>query len=392
MSIIKKQSELHKNMVTWRHHIHKHPELSFKEELTSDYIASVLEANDIEMHRGLAVTGIVATIHGKKEGRVIGLRADMDALPIQEKNDFSHKSVHDGKMHACGHDGHSTMLLGAAVHLKENNNFSGTVHFIFQPAEEGGGGGRVMVEEGIFQKFPCEAVYGMHNWPGMAEGQFAVHDTAVMAANETLKISIKGKGGHAAMPDQCVDPVVIGAQIITALQSVVSRNVAPLDSAVVSITMVDAGFVSNVIPNDMNLTGSLRYFSTEVGIEVKAKIKKIVEGVSHSMGATATFSSTPNYPATVNTPKHAELCANAAAEVVGSQNVLRNEKPSMGSEDFSFLLNASEGAYIWIGNGLVPEDGPEGGCMLHNTEYDFNDEILPLGSSYWVQLVQGILK
>ena len=392
MSIIKKQSELHEDMVTWRHHIHKHPELSFKEDLTSDYIAAVLEANDIEMHRGLAVTGIVATIHGRKEGRVIGLRADMDALPIQEKNDFSHKSVHDGKMHACGHDGHSTMLLGAAVHLKENNNFSGTVHFIFQPAEEGGGGGRVMVEEGIFEKFPCEAVYGMHNWPGMAEGQFAVHDTAVMAANETLKISIKGKGGHAAMPDQCVDPVVIGAQIITALQSVVSRNVAPLDSAVVSITMLDAGFVSNVIPNDMNLTGSLRYFSTDVGNEVKAKIKKIVEGISHSMGATATFSSTPNYPATVNTPKHAELCANAAAEVVGSGNVLRNEKPSMGSEDFSFLLNASEGAYIWIGNGLVPEDGPEGGCMLHNTEYDFNDEILPLGSSYWVQLVQGILK
>jgi len=392
MAIIKNQSELHKNMVTWRHHIHKHPELSFKEELTSDYIASVLEANDIEMHRGLAVTGIVATIHGKKEGRVIGLRADMDALPIQEKNDFSHKSVHDGKMHACGHDGHSTMLLGAAVHLKENNNFSGTVHFIFQPAEEGGGGGRVMVEEGIFEKFPCEAVYGMHNWPGMAEGQFAVHDAAVMAANETLKISIKGKGGHAAMPDQCVDPVVIGAQIITALQSVVSRNVAPLDSAVVSITMVDAGFVSNVIPNDMNLTGSLRYFSTDVGNEVKAKIKKIVEGISHSMGATATFSSTPNYPATVNTPKHAELCATAAAEIVGSNNVLRNEQPSMGSEDFSFLLNASEGAYIWIGNGLVPENGPEGGCMLHNTEYDFNDEILPLGSSYWVQLVQGILK
>ncbi|MBT3952577.1 MAG: amidohydrolase [Rhodobacterales bacterium] len=392
MSIIKKQSELHEDMVTWRHHIHKHPELSFKEDLTSDYIAAVLEANDIEMHRGLAVTGIVATIHGKKEGRVIGLRADMDALPIQEKNDFSHKSVHDGKMHACGHDGHATMLLGAAVHLKENNNFSGTVHFIFQPAEEGGGGGRVMVEEGIFKKFPCEAVYGMHNWPGMAEGQFAVHDTAVMAANETLKISIKGKGGHAAMPDQCVDPVVIGAQIITALQSVVSRNVAPLDSAVVSITMLDAGFVSNVIPNDMNLTGSLRYFSTNVGNEVKAKIKKIVEAISHSMGATATFSSTPNYPATVNTPKHAELCANAAAEVVGSSNVLRNEKPSMGSEDFSFLLNASEGAYIWIGNGLVPEDGPEGGCMLHNTEYDFNDEILPLGSSYWVQLVQGILK
>jgi len=392
MSLIKTKSELHEQMVTWRHYIHKHPELSFKEEMTSDFIASVLESNNIEMHRGLAVTGIVATVHGTKKGKAIGLRADMDALPIQERNEFSHKSIHDGKMHACGHDGHSTMLLGAAVYLKENNDFSGTVHFIFQPAEEGGGGGRVMVEEGIFEKFPCEAVYGMHNWPGMAEGQFAVHDTAVMAANETLKITIKGKGGHAAMPDQCVDPIVIGAQIITAIQSVVSRNVAPLDSAVVSVTMVDAGFVSNVIPNEMNLTGSLRYFKSKVGDDVKKKIKTIAEGISQSMGATASFSSVPNYPATVNTPKHAKLCASAAEVVVGSTNVLRNEKPSMGSEDFSFLLNASEGAYIWIGNGLVPEDGPEGGCMLHNTQYDFNDEILPLGSSYWVELVKGILK
>ncbi|MDC0599000.1 M20 family metallopeptidase [Candidatus Pseudothioglobus singularis] len=392
MSLIKTKSELHEQMVTWRHYIHKHPELSFKEEMTSDFIASVLESNNIEMHRGLAVTGIVATVHGTKNGKAIGLRADMDALPIQERNEFSHKSIHDGKMHACGHDGHSTMLLGAAVYLKQNNDFSGTVHFIFQPAEEGGGGGRVMVEEGIFKKFPCEAVYGMHNWPGMAEGQFAVHDTAVMAANETLKITIKGKGGHAAMPDQCVDPIVIGAQIITAIQSVVSRNVAPLDSAVVSVTMVDAGFVSNVIPNEMNLTGSLRYFKSEVGDDVKKKIKTIAEGISLSMGATASFTSVPNYPATVNTPKHAKLCASAAEVVVGSTNVLRNEKPSMGSEDFSFLLNASEGAYIWIGNGLVPEDGPEGGCMLHNTQYDFNDEILPLGSSYWVELVKGILK
>ncbi|MDC1016241.1 M20 family metallopeptidase [Candidatus Thioglobus sp.] len=392
MSHITKNSQLHDQMVTWRHHIHKHPELSFKEEMTSDYIASVLESHNIEMHRGLAVTGIVATIHGTKKGKAIGLRADMDALPIQEKNDFNHKSVHDGKMHACGHDGHSTMLLGAAVYLKEHNNFAGTVHCIFQPAEEGGGGGRVMVEEGIFEKFPCDAVYGMHNWPGLAEGQFAVHDTAVMAANETLKITIKGKGGHAAMPDQCIDPIMIGSQVVTALQSVVSRTVAPLDAAVISITMVDAGFVSNVIPNEMNLTGSLRYFKTEVGDEVKNKIESIAKGISESMGATATFSSTPNYPATVNTPKHAQLCAQAAEKVVGKKNVLRNEKPSMGSEDFSFLLNASEGAYIWIGNGLVPEDSPEGGCMLHNTQYDFNDEILPVGSSYWVELVRYLLK
>jgi len=392
MSTIANKSDLHEQMVTWRHHLHQHPELSFKEKMTSDYIASVLQSHDIEIHRGLAVTGIIATVHGQRDGNVIGLRADMDALPIQELNDFSYKSVHEGKMHACGHDGHSTMLLGAAIYLKENNDFSGTVHFIFQPAEEGGGGGQVMVEEGIFDKFPCQAVYGMHNFPGIAEGQFAVHNTAVMAAVETLKIIIKGKGGHAAMPNQCIDPVVVGAQIISALQSVVARNVAPLNSAVVSITMVNAGTVSNVVPDDMQLTGSLRYFSKQVGDEVKEKIKNIVEGVSQSMGASATFESVPNYPATINTPKHAELCANAAAMVVGENNVLRNEQPTMGSEDFAFLLNASEGAYIWIGYGLVPEDSPIGGCMLHNTQYDFNDEILPIGASYWVQLVQNILQ
>jgi len=392
MSIISKKSDLHEQMVTWRHHLHQHPELSFKENVTSDYIASVLQSHDIEIHRGLAVTGIIATVHGQRDGNVIGLRADMDALPIQELNDFSYKSVHDGKMHACGHDGHSTMLLGAAIYLKENNDFSGTVHFIFQPAEEGGGGGRVMVEEGIFDKFPCQAVYGMHNFPGIAEGKFAVHDTAVMAANETLNINVKGKGGHAAMPDKCIDPVVVGAQIISALQSVVARNVAPLNSAVVSITMINAGTVSNVVPDDMQLTGSLRYFSKEVGDEVKEKIKNIVEGISQSMGASATFESVPNYPATINMPKHSELCANAAAMVVGENNVLRNEQPTMGSEDFAFLLNASEGAYIWIGNGLVPEDSPKGGCMLHNTQYDFNDEILSIGASYWVQLVQNILQ
>ena len=392
MSTIANKSDLHEQMVTWRHHLHQHPELSFKEKMTSDFIASVLQSHDIEIHRGLAVTGIIATVHGQRDGNVIGLRADMDALPIQELNDFSYKSVHDGKMHACGHDGHSTMLLGAAIYLKENNDFSGTVHFIFQPAEEGGGGGRVMVEEGIFDKFPCQAVYGMHNFPGIAEGQFAVHETAVMAANETLNINITGKGGHAAMPDKCIDPVVVGAQIISALQSVVARNVAPLNSAVVSITMVNAGTVSNVVPDDMQLTGSLRYFSKQVGDEVKEKIKNIVEGVSQSMGASATFESVPNYPATINTPKHAEVCANAAAMVVGENNVLRNEQPTMGSEDFAFLLNASEGAYIWIGNGLVPEDSPKGGCLLHNTKYDFNDEILPIGASYWIQLVQNILQ
>ena len=384
--------ELQQQMVSWRHYLHQHPELSFNEQVTSDYIASVLLEHNIEIHRGLAVTGIVATVHGKKPGKSIGLRADMDALPIQELNEFDHKSVHEGKMHACGHDGHSTMLLGAAVHLKKNNNFSGTVHFIFQPAEEGGAGGRVMVEEGIFDQFPCEAVYGMHNWPGMAEGQFAIHDSAVMAANETIEIVVKGKGGHAAMPDQCVDPIVAGAQIITALQSVISRNVAPSDSAVISLTVVNAGFATNVIPDEMHLKGTLRYFHPEVGAEVMRRITTVVEGIAESMGASATLESRPNYPATINTPKHAEKCAVAAGMVAGDDNVHRNMPPSMGSEDFSFLLNASEGAYIWIGNGEVPEDQPQGGCMLHNTHYDFNDEILSTGVSYWIQLVKNILQ
>jgi len=281
---IGQQSDLHQKMIEWRHWLHQHPELSFKEVLTSDYIASVLAENDIEMHRGLATTGIVATIQGKKAGGSIGLRADMDALPILERNEFAHKSLHHGKMHACGHDGHSTMLLGAAVYLKQNNNFNGTVHCIFQPAEEGGRGGKEMVDQGLFDKFPCDSVYGMHNWPGLEAGKFAVHDKAVMAAH-------------------------------------------------------------------------------------------FEDG----------------YPATINTPEFAKKCAESAAKIVGNGNVLRDLPPSMGAEDFSYILNANQGAYIWIGNGEVPEGQPEGGCMLHNTQYDFNDDVSASGASYWVQLVNDIL-
>ncbi len=376
-------SDLHHQMISWRHWLHQHPELSFEEFLSSDYIASVLESHEIEMHRGLAKTGIVATIKGTKPGKTIGLRADMDALPIQELNQFKHKSCHAGKMHACGHDGHSTMLLGAAVHLQQHNDFSGTVHFIFQPAEEGGAGGQVMVEEGLFKLFPCEAVYGMHNWPGLGEGTFAIHDTAVMAAVDTIEISINGKGGHAAMPDQTIDPVLTGAHLINALQSVVSRNVSPLQSVVLSITIVEAGDASNIIPDSMKLTGTLRYFDKEIGTMVKQRIQKIIESNCEAMGATGQVEIIEGYPATINTPKHAEQCAAAAKQLVGDDAVKRNLPPSMGAEDFSFLLKACPGAYIWIGNG----EGV-GGCMLHNTHYDFNDQILALGASYWVQLVQ----
>ncbi len=385
------KSEFHSQMIAWRHWLHQHPELSFEELLTSDYIASVLEKHNIKMHRGLATTGIVASIQGSRKGGSIGLRADMDALPILEMNEFAHKSLHDGKMHACGHDGHSTMLLGAAVYLKQHNDFAGTVHFIFQPAEEGGHGGEKMVQEGLFDMFPCDSVYGMHNWPGLAVGKFAVHDKAVMAAEETINITVSGKGGHAAMPDQVIDPVLSGAHVITALQSIVSRNVAPTQSAVISISMVKAGSIANVIPNTIQLTGTLRYFEPEVGVMVKQRMHSVVENICSAMGTTGSLYFSEGYPATINTPKYAQLCADSAAKVVGSENVLRDMSPSMGAEDFSFILNANQGAYIWIGNGEVPAGQPEGGCMLHNTQYDFNDEISAAGASYWIQLVKDIL-
>ena len=378
-------------MIEWRHYLHKHPELSFEEFISSDFIASVLEEHGIEIHRGLATTGIVATVHGKTTGESIALRADMDALPIQEMNLFAHKSTHEGKMHACGHDGHSTMLLGAAIYLKEHNNFAGTVHFIFQPAEEGGAGAQVMVKQGLFEKLPCKAVYGMHNWPGLAVGKFAVHNTDVMAAVETINITITGKGGHAAMPEQIIDPILTGAQVISALQSIVSRTLAPTESAVISITVANAGFTHNVIPNEMQLTGTLRYFNPDVGRRIKQRMQAIVDNTCSAMGATGKLWFEEGYPATINTPKHAKQCAKSASKVAGNENVLLDMPPSMGAEDFSFLLNACEGAYIWIGNGEVPENQSGSACMLHNTEYDFNDEILPLGASYWIQLVQDTL-
>ncbi len=383
-------SDLHHQMISWRHWLHQHPELSFEEVLSSDYIASVLESHEIEMHRGMAKTGIVATVQGKKPGDAIGLRADMDALPIQELNQFSHKSRHDGKMHACGHDGHSAMLLGAAVYLKQHNDFAGTVHFIFQPAEEGGAGGQAMVEEGLFEHFNCKAVYGMHNWPGLEAGSFAVHDTAVMAAVDTVHIAIHGKGGHAAMPDQVIDPVLTGAQLISTLQSVVSRNVSPLQSVVLSITVVGAGDASNIVPDTMRLTGTLRYFDPEIGEMVKQRIQSIVENTCTAMGASSELEIEPGYPATINTPQHARKCAIAATELVGEDKVQTSLPPSMGAEDFSFILQARPGAYIWIGNGQAACESV-GGCMLHNTHYDFNDDILALGASYWVQLVRSLL-
>lgn len=384
MQVIQNNASLHGDMKEWRGWLHQYPELGLEEKKTSDYIAKQLESFGLTIHRGLAETGIVATLHGKREGKgSIGLRADIDALPIQERNTFDHRSKHDGNMHACGHDGHTTMLLGAAKYLSENPDFAGTVHFIFQPAEEGVGGGRIMVEEGLFDQFPCDAVYGMHNWPGLPAGQFAVHQTAVMAAVDTIKITITGKGGHAAMPDQTIDPVLISAQVISALQSIVSRNLSPFQSAVISITMLKGSDASNVIPHEVNLQGTLRYFEAETGDFVKSKIIDLAAGISQAAGGQAEVNFVPGYPATINVPEHAAYCVDAASAVVGVAAVQQALHPSMGAEDFSYMLHARPGAYIWIGNG----EG-QGGCMLHNDYYDFNNDILPLGASYWVELVQ----
>ena len=384
---IPQDSKIHQNMITWRHWLHQHPELSYKEFQTSDYIADVLTSLNIPFHRGLGGTGIVATIDGQNAGDSIGLRADIDALPVTEANEFDHKSLHDGHMHACGHDGHTTMLLGAASYLVRNNDFNGTVHCIFQPAEEGGGGALKMIQDGLFEKFPCKEVYGMHNWPGLPAGQFAVHDSNVMAAVESLKITITGKGGHAAIPNNTIDPVIVGAQLITALQTVVSRNMSPLDAAVISITQTEAGAATNVIPDVMTLGGTLRYYNPEHGEMLLQRIQELVERIPESFGANGKLEVIKGgYPATINTQKQAGYAADAAAVVAGIENVQRKLPASMAAEDFGYMLAALPGAYIWIGNG----EG-EGGCMLHNALYDFNDEVSSLGASYWVELVRNRL-
>ena len=386
MNPIETASPLHQQMITWRHWLHQHPELSFKELKTSDYIAQILTSLDIPFVRGIAETGIVATIKGTQDGEHIGLRADMDALPILEANDFAHKSLHDGHMHGCGHDGHSTMLLGAAAYLIKNNQFKGTVHCIFQPAEEGDAGAKVMIDEGLFERFPCKEVYGMHNWPGLSAGEFAVHDTAVMAAVRTFDIKITGIGGHAAMPDKVTDPIVASAQLITALQSIISRNKSPFKSSVLSITKINAGHAHNVIPDDVNISGTIRYYHNEDGEMLLKRIGEVIEGICTTFGTKGELMLLDHYPATINTPEHAGYAAQAASEVVGAKHVQRDLYPSMAAEDFGYMLQALPGAYIWIGNG----EG-EGGCMLHNALYDFNDDVSALGASYWVKLVQSRL-
>ncbi|HTY67437.1 MAG TPA: M20 aminoacylase family protein [Alphaproteobacteria bacterium] len=385
MPIINRIAAFHDEMTAWRRELHAHPETAFQEHRTADYVAAKLTEFGIPIDRGLAGTGVVGTIK-RGDGPAIGLRADMDALHIHEANGFGHKSQNAGKMHACGHDGHTTMLLGAARYLAEAGRFAGTVHLIFQPAEETEGGGRKMIEDGLFRKFPVQEVYGMHNWPGTAVGRFAVRAGPMLAATDTFEIVVTGKGGHAAMPHTVIDPVLAAANIITALQQIASRNTHPVDSAVVSVTQIHAGDAWNVIPEQVLLRGTARAFKPAVRDMVERRMKEVVDGIAAAHGATATYMYKRNYPPTVNHERETEIAARAAATVVGEANVDRNPMPTMGGEDFAFMLEQKPGCYIFIGNG--PSDG---GRVLHSPHYDFNDEVLPIGASYWATLVEQVL-
>ena len=374
-----------------RRDIHAHPELCFEELRTADLVAQNLADWGIPIHRGLGTTGVVGIVHGRDGGacgRAIGLRADMDALPMQEFNTFDHASRHPGKMHACGHDGHTAMLLAAAQHLAQHRDFDGTVYLIFQPAEEGGGGAREMIKDGLFERFPMEAVFGMHNWPGMAVGQFAVSPGPVMASTSEFKITIRGKGGHAAMPHTGIDPVPIACQMVQAFQTIISRNKKPVDAGVISVTMIHAGEATNVVPDSCELQGTVRTFTLEVLDLIEQRMRQIAQHACAAHDAQCEFAFVRNYPPTVNAPAEAAFARKVMASIVGEANVLAQE-PTMGAEDFSYMLQALPGAYCFIANG----DGDHramghggGPCTLHNPSYDFNDALIPLGATYWVRL------
>lgn len=387
MPIINRISAYHDEMTEWRRDIHQHPETAFEEVRTSDIVAAKLESFGIEVHRGLAKTGVVGTLRAGTSDRAIGLRADMDALHIHELNDIGYRSVVDGKMHACGHDGHTTMLLGAAKYLAENREFDGVVHFIFQPAEENEAGGRVMVQDGLFELFPVETVYGMHNMPGIEAGKFAVRVGAQMASADFFHLEVKGVGGHGAMPHLASDPVVVAAEIIGAWQTIVSRRADPIQSAVISVTKIHAGDTTNVIPETAELAGTTRAFLPEVQDLIENTMRRIAEGICAAHGVEAAFTYDRRYAPTINSAAETEIAVQVASKVVGEENVNPDTPPIMGAEDFGWMLREKPGCYIFLGNGT----GKQGGCMVHNPNYDFNDDILPVGSSYWVELVRSIL-
>ena len=384
--IIEDVNELQAVMQEWRRDIHQHPELAFNENRTAEMVAQNLESFGAEVFTGIGKTGVVGKLTNGNSDNAIGLRADMDALPMQENNDFSYRSVNEGVFHGCGHDGHTAMLLGAAKYLSLTKEFDGTVYFIFQPAEEAAGGAPEMIKDGLFDKFKMTSVYGMHNMPGMPVGQFGIRSGHMFAAFAPFDIEITGIGGHAAMPQNCVDPIVISSSVIQALQTVVSRNIDPFKPSVISVTQVHAGDAYNVIPDSVQLCGGVRYFDQESGLIIKRRIEEVLQGICSTYGASFTLNYDELYPVLSNHEKETGIAVTAASDLVGAEKVNAEIPATAGSEDFAFMLLEKPGAYILIGNG----DG-KGGCMIHHSSYDFNDRILPLGASYWIQLAENIL-
>jgi hippurate hydrolase len=377
-----------------RRDLHAHPELRFEEHRTSDLVARTLERHGIPVHRGLGGTGVVGVIRAGASKRSVGLRADMDALPVQEVNTFAHRSRFDGRMHACGHDGHTAMLLAAARHLAATRAFDGTVVLIFQPAEEGGAGARKMIEDGLFERFACDAVFALHNWPGYALGQFVALPGPIMASTNEFDITVRGQGGHAAMPHLCIDPVLCAAQIVQALQGHVTRDKDPAQSAVLSVTKIHAGHASNVIPDVAHLGGTVRTFDDAVTGLFEERIKRIARLTAQAHGASADVDFQRTYPPTVNHPREAHFAAHVATGIVGAHNVLVDENPQMTAEDFAFMLRARPGAYLLLGYGAGDHRDPghgAGPCNLHNAAYDFNDELIPIGATFWVRLAEQFL-
>lgn len=389
MTTVKKLSEWHASMQEWRRHLHQFPETAFEENETARFIAERLREFGLDVHRGLGETGVVASLKAGTGARKIALRADMDALFIQEQNTFAHRSQHDGKMHACGHDGHSAMLLGAAGYLSRHPQFDGIVYFIFQPAEEGRAGAKRMIDDGLFKRFPVDFVFGMHNYHDIPDGHFAVKSGPMMASFDCFEIVIDGQATHAALPHLGNDVIVAASQVINALQNIVSRTIDPLDAAVVSVTQIHSGNTWNALPDSAVLRGTFRCFKPELKALIVDKIKATVEGLCAGLGVNGAVvfnPENPGYPVLVNAPEATELALRAATKVAGIEHVDLQPVPSMGSEDFAFMLQEVPGCYVWIGNGPS-----EGGCLLHNPHYDFNDAILPIGAAYWVSLVETVL-
>jgi amidohydrolase len=377
-----------------RRDIHAHPELCFEEQRTADVVAQKLTEWGIPVLRGMGITGVVGIIQNGSSKRAIGLRADMDALPVQESNTFPHASRHEGKMHACGHDGHVGMLLGAAHYLSKHRNFDGTVYVIFQPAEEGGGGARRMMDDGLFRDCPMEAVFGMHNWPGIAVGTFGVTPGPMMASSNEFEVIVKGKGAHAAQPHHGIDPIMIAVQIAQGWQTIVSRNKNPIDAGVLSITQIHAGNATNVIPDEATLIGTVRTFTTEVLDLMEQRMRTIAEHTVAAFDAQVEFHFKRNYPPLINHAKETAFAVEVLKSIVGAQNVDTQVDPTMGAEDFAFMLQEKPGCYVFIGNGEGAHRGAGHGlgpCNLHNPSYDFNDELLPIGATYWVRLAEAFL-